>query len=124
MKDINVIIKHPHEPFVRATIPNTLASLQEVVGGGISRLSSALYYCALKADLEILERTAHTYAPNFIDPGLDADVQYGKCNFSFKNTTGRPIRIVTSVSETGSLTVQIWGTANKSYRIDIVSETL
>lgn len=98
--------------------------LQEVVGGGISRLSSALYYCALKADLEILERTAHTYAPNFIDPGLDADVQYGKCNFSFKNTTGRPIRIVASVSETGSLTVQIWGTANKSYRIDIVSETL
>ena len=41
MKDINVIIKHPHEPFVRATIPNTLASLQEVVGGFIETVTFA-----------------------------------------------------------------------------------
>lgn len=98
--------------------------LQETLGGGLSRLSSALYYCALKADLEILERTAHAFAPNFIEPGLDADVLYGNINFTFKNTTGKPIRIVATVNDFGTLTVRILGTANKSYRIDVVAETL
>lgn len=41
MKYINVVIKRPHEPFVRATIPNTLSELQELVGGLIETVSFA-----------------------------------------------------------------------------------
>ena len=97
---------------------------QSVIGGGISQVSSALYYCALRADLEILERHSHIYAPNYIEAGLDADVSYGTMDFSFKNTTGRPIRIEARVTDAGALQISIWGTENKEYSVDILYETL
>ena len=97
---------------------------QPVIGGGISQVSSALYYCALRADLEILERHNHIYAPNYIEAGLDANVSYGVMDLSFKNTTGRPIRIEARVTDAGALQISIWGTENKEYSIDILYETL
>ncbi len=97
---------------------------QPVIGGGISQVSSALYYCALRADLEILERHNHIYAPNYIEAGLDANVSYGVMDLSFKNTTGRPIRIEAKVTDAGSLQISIWGTENKEYSVDILYETL
>lgn len=97
---------------------------QPVVGGGISQVSSALYYCALQADLEILERHNHIYAPSYILEGLDANVSYGTMDFSFKNTTGRPIRIEARVTDAGALQISIWGTENDAYTVDILCETL
>ena len=97
---------------------------QPVIGGGISQVSSALYYCALRADLEILERHNHIYAPNYIEAGLDANVSYGVMDLSFKNTTGRPIRIEAKVTDAGALQISIWGTENKEYSVDILYETL
>ncbi len=88
---------------------------QNLVGGGISRVSSALYYCALLSDLEIMERHGHTYLPTFIDPGFDADVLYGSKDLSFKNTTGRPIRIQAKVLENGSVDIEIWGKAQEDF---------
>lgn len=41
MEHINVVIKRPREPFVRATIPNTLSDLQELVGGFIETVTFA-----------------------------------------------------------------------------------
>ena len=97
---------------------------QSVIGGGISQVSSALYYCALQADLQILERHNHIYAPNYIEAGFDANVNYGTMDFSFKNTTGRPIRIEARVTDAGALQISIWGTENKEYTVDILYETL
>ncbi len=99
-------------------------TVQEIIGGGISQVSSALYYCALMADLEIVERTSHSYAPSFIEPGLDADVLYGLKDLIFKNTTGRPIRIIADVTDDGNLEICFWGTANKDYSVEIIYETV
>ena len=99
-------------------------AVQEVVGGGISQVASTLYYCALMADLEILERNSHSYAPNFIETGLDADVLYPEKDLVFKNTTGRPIRIEADVTDDGQMEIRIWGTANKDYFVDIIYETV
>ncbi|MBQ2785248.1 MAG: VanW family protein [Oscillospiraceae bacterium] len=99
-------------------------SVKEVVGGGISQVASTLYYCALMADLEILERNSHSYAPNFIETGLDADVLYGEKDLIFKNTTGRPIRIEADVTDDGQMEIRIWGTANKDYSVEIIYETV
>lgn len=98
--------------------------LKPVVGGGLSRISSALYYCAVNADLEILERHNHTYVPSFVQAGFDADIQHGAMDMSFRNTTGRPIRIEAEVSDAGVLTVSIWGTENKDQTVDVVYETI
>jgi len=93
-------------------------------GGGISRISSALYYCALKADMTILMRTNHIYDPGFIAAGLDANVMFGSMDFSFENNTTRPIRIRAQVTNSGILQVSIWGKENDSYTVDIVYEAI
>lgn len=98
-------------------------AVEEVVGGGISQVASTLYYCALMADMEIIERNSHSYAPNFIEPGLDADVLYGTKDLIFKNTTGRPIRIEADVTDDGQMEIRIWGTVNKDYSVEIIYET-
>lgn len=95
-----------------------------VMGGGVSRISSALYYCALTADMEILERFSHTYAPDFIELGLDADIDYGTKDLAFQNTTGRPVRIEIDLSDDGSLKVDIWGTVNQERTVEILYETV
>ena len=93
-------------------------------GGGISRISSALYYCALKADMTILMRSNHIYDTGFIAAGLDANVMYGSMDFSFENNTSRPIRIRAQVTNSGILQVSIWGKSNDSYTVDVVYETI
>lgn len=98
--------------------------LKSVMGGGLSRISSALYYCAVNADLEILERHNHTYVPSFIQAGFDADIQHGSKDMSFRNTTGRPVRIEAEVSDAGVLTVSIWGTENENQTVDVIYETI
>lgn len=97
--------------------------LEKVVGGGISQVASTLYYAAIKADLTVVERHNHTYAPTFIDPGLDADIAYGTKDLRFTNTTSQPIRIEAS-AEDGKITITIWGTNDKDYTVGIANETV
>ncbi|MEO1449605.1 MAG: VanW family protein [Bacteroidota bacterium] len=67
-----------------------------VQGGGLSQMSSALYYLGLQAGLEILER----HAPP-VDPygdkgrpsplGTEAEVHYGETNLRMRNSLPYPI---------------------------------
>jgi len=93
-------------------------SYQEVLGGGICQAASTLYACALLADLEIVERTSHSYVHDFIQQGLDAEVYYGSSDFRFKNTTDQPIRIDAAV-EDGSIKISLVGSDNKDYTVKI-----
>lgn len=97
--------------------------LTEVLGGGMSQLSSVIYYCALMSDLEILERTAHAYAPDFIDPGFDADIAWDLWDLIFRNTTDYPIRLEAEVSG-GKITVRLVGTNNKDYYVKLETEVI
>lgn len=96
-------------------------SLTNMVGGGISQVSSALYYCALLADLDILERNPHTYCPSFINTGLDAQVYYGSMDLRLRNNTEQPIRIEAQVID-GAVQINLIGTDTKEYSVDIVFE--
>lgn len=96
-------------------------TMTSVVGGGLSQVATTLYNCALIADLDILERQAHTYCPTFVDTGLDAQVYYGSMDLRFKNNTEQPIRIEASM--TGStVQIQLIGTNTKDYTVDIIYE--
>lgn len=58
-----------------------------VEGGGICLLSSVLYNAALRANMEIIERTPHVKPIKSVPVGLDATVWYGKNDLKFRNIT-------------------------------------
>lgn len=88
------------------------------VGGGICQVSSSLYYAALLADLDIVERDCHMFAPSYIPFGMDATVNWGTIDFQFRNNTNYPIRIVANMAN-GCVNVQLIGTDEKSYYVDM-----
>ena len=95
----------------------------DLLGAGISQTASALYYCALMSDLEILERHSHGYAENYIGLGLDASIDWGSQNLRFRNNTSAPIRI-TATAEGGTVTIHIFGIDEKDYDISLRTETI
>ena len=95
----------------------------QTVGGGICQVSSTLYYACLKADLEIVERTAHGYTVSYLPYGMDATVSWGTLDFKFRNNTDYPIRIEASVSG-GQVHVKLIGTDTKDYYVKMTYETV
>ena len=93
----------------------------DTYGGGICQVSSTLYYSTLLADMEIVFRVCHGFAPTYIDLGLDATVSWGNPDFKFKNNSSFPIKIEAEVSD-GYVKVKILGTDEKSYYVKMENE--
>ena len=71
--------------------------LQPTVGGGLCQLSGLLYHLCLKANLEIIERHAHsvdiyTEESRYTPLGSDATVVYGYKDFRVRNSSSNPIQ--------------------------------
>ena len=96
-------------------------SLTSVVGGGMSQVATTLYNCVLLADLPVVERNPHTYAPSFVDIGLDAQVYYGNMDFQFTNNTEQPLRIQATIAD-GQVQISLVGTNAKTYTVEISTE--
>lgn len=84
----------------------------EMEGGGACQVSSALYYCAVYANLEIVWRANHAFVVSYVPKGLDATVYYPSLDFQFRNNTPYPIKIVayTEGGDWGNVYVKILGT--------------
>ena len=93
------------------------------VGGGICQLSSTLYFCTLKADLKIVERQNHGYTVAYLPASLDATVNWPNLDFKFENNRNFPIKLVAWV-ENKRLYVEIWGTKENDYTVQLESKTL
>ena len=93
------------------------------LGGGICQPSSALYMCTLYADLEIVERTCHSYPSSYVPLGMDATVSWGGPDFRFKNNTAFPIRI-DAVADGGKVIIKLIGTETKDYYVKMEYEVL
>lgn len=78
------------------------------LGGGISQIASALYYCALVSELQITERHSHTYAVSYTPTGFDAAITYGSQSLCFVNNTSHPIRIQ-AVANGSTVTISLHG---------------
>jgi len=95
------------------------------VGGGICQTVSTLYNTALLANLEIVQRKAHSLPVGYVPASRDATVYYPSIDFKFKNTREYPIKIVTSFNSGGSLTISLYGTKQENeYVVSITSKTL
>jgi vancomycin resistance protein YoaR len=95
----------------------------EMLGGGISQTASTLYYCALAADLEIMERRSTSYAVDYTTLGLDAWVDGLSSDLKFRNNTGYPIRIV-AICQGSSVSIQLVGTNTRDYWVDVQTRVL
>ena len=89
-----------------------------VMGGGVTHTASVLYNSVLEAELEILERHNHTYAPTFIEVGRDVYVNKGTADFRFRNNRPDPIRIKAEVVD-GMIQISIEGTDSRDYIVDV-----
>ena len=94
-------------------------SAEDGVGGGICQVSSTIYYAALRADLEIVERYAHSRMVTYVPLGEDATVAWGSKDFRFANNTDFPMKVVTSHKK-DTHTVKLYGTQtqNKTVKIE------
>jgi vancomycin resistance protein YoaR len=93
------------------------------VGGGVCQPSSTLYNSVMLANLEIVERSPHSYVSSYVPIGRDATVSWGGPDFKFKNNTDYPIK-VTSVYKNHNLTMKIVGTNLENITVKITSEQL
>ncbi len=87
-------------------------------GGGVCQLATTLYNAQLRANLEIVYRINHSYAPAYVPKGLDATVSSTTTDYKFKNQYDYPVYIASYVVG-GNLTVDIWSSdktlGNKTY---------
>ena len=89
------------------------------IGGGVCQGSTTLYNCALLADLEILERVCHGASVTYIQPGLDAAVNWNtKTDLRFRNNFHFPIMIKAEVAD-GYVKMQLLGTDEKDYYVEM-----
>lgn len=88
------------------------------IGGGISQVSSTLYYASLYADLEAVERHAHSLVMAYIDIGMDAAVSWNGADLKLKNNGNFPVKLQ-AVAEEGYVTIQILGTEERDYYVEM-----
>lgn len=94
------------------------------LGGGICQISSTLYNAVVYANLEITERSNHSFVTSYVPAGKDATVVYGYIDFRFKNTREYPIKLVSTVKN-GVAKISIYGIKQeKEYDIEIESHIL
>lgn len=95
-------------------------TVQEV-GGGVCQTSSTLYNAVVLANLEVTERTNHTYISSYVPIGRDATVSWGGPDFKFKNNRDYPIKIEASYANS-KLTCKIIGTNVDGSYVKFTSE--
>lgn len=80
----------------------------DAIGGGICQISTTCYNAVLLAELEVLERSAHSMTVSYVDPGLDSGQAYPSRNLNFRNNTDYPV-YVEAYASGGTLYIGLWG---------------
>ena len=65
----------------------------ETYGGGICQVSSTLYNAVMRAELEIVTRSAHSMIVHYVEPSMDAAIAGDVKDFKFKNNQEYPVYI-------------------------------
>lgn len=85
----------------RGYVPSTVIVSNRYVqgmGGGVCRISTALYNAAIDAELPVIESHRHTMPVGYAKPGRDAAVAYGILDLKLKNNKKNPIQIITQTN--------------------------
>lgn len=96
--------------------------LVDDTGGGVCQTSSTLFNAVIRADLEIVEREAHSWPASYVNKGEDATVNWPSLDFVFRNNGQFPVFVV-AWYEDQKVTVEIYGQLlPDGQRIDLYSE--
>lgn len=95
------------------------------MGGGICQVSSTLYNAVILAELEIVQRAAHSMLVSYVEPSMDAAIAGDYKDLKFKNNTDSPIYIEGYVSG-GKITFNVYGkeTRSATREVKFVSEVV
>lgn len=95
------------------------------MGGGICQVSTTLYNAVILAELEIVERAAHSMLVSYVEPSMDAAIAGDFKDLKFKNNTDAPIYIEGYVSG-GKITFNVYGkeTRSEDRTVEYVSEVV
>ena len=103
---------------------------EQGIGGGICQASTTIYYAAIYANMDIVERYNHRWASSYAAAGLDATIDYPNLDLKLKNKTSYQMFMECTISG-NKLIVNIYGYKDPSYdsiatyseTCDITSET-
>lgn len=95
--------------------------LVDGIGGGLCQSSSTIYNAAIRANMDIEERSNHKWASTYVPTGLDATIDYPGLDLKLKNPTDYQMFIECKVYDGNVLTVSIWGYKPPNYD-EIVTE--
>ncbi len=82
--------------------------LVDDTGGGVCQTSSTLFNAVVRADLTIVERSAHSWPSSYVEKGEDATVNYPSLDFVFRNDGEFPVFVVAWYADR-QVTVEIYG---------------
>ena len=78
------------------------------IGGGACQVTTTLYNAVLEAELEIVERHAHSMTISYVDLSRDAAIAGTYKDLKFKNNTDVPI-LIEAYTKGRKITFNIWG---------------
>lgn len=87
------------------------------LGGGVCQVSSTVFECVLRANIEIVYRTYHSLEIGYVPLGGDATVQWNSKDFKFKNNLGCDVKLEMTCAN-GRLTCTLYG--KEDVRVDNV----
>lgn len=67
--------------------------LVDSIGGGICQVSTTLYNAVMRAELEIVNRAAHSMTVSYVEPSQDAAIAGTSKDFEFRNNLEDPVYI-------------------------------
>ncbi|MEW5921292.1 MAG: VanW family protein [Bacillota bacterium] len=94
------------------------------MGGGICQVSTTIYQAALKAELEIVQRSPHSRPVFYVPLGQDATISYDLLDLKIRNNRRFPIMLVGKADEL-FLQFSFYGAERDwSRRVEISSEDI
>lgn len=82
---------------------------EQEYGGGVCQVSTTLFNAVLLADLDVTERTPHSWPSGYVDIGRDATISTGGPNFKFENNTGYDLYVIAETTSKKKLTISLYG---------------
>ncbi|HHU71265.1 MAG TPA: hypothetical protein GXZ21_04415 [Clostridiales bacterium] len=93
------------------------------IGGGACQVTTTLYNAVLFAELEVVERAAHSMTISYADLGRDAAIAGTYKDLKFMNSTDYPI-LIEAYTKGRRITFNIWGYDERSNNRKIKFETI
>lgn len=93
------------------------------IGGGICQVSTTIYLAALKAELDVVQRTPHSRPVSYVPLGQDATVSHDLLDLKIRNNRDFPLLLVGKVNE--MLEFSVYGKREYENReVEISSEDI